>query len=87
MGATVLVADIPAVPALSPSSGKPNSLARPVSALRDLGEQVGADSYTWIDDLAVLGVLRIPGPVLEIPPSDRKSTKRPLWSWSQYSPE
>jgi hypothetical protein len=58
----VHVADIPAVPGLSQSSGKPNSLVRHVSALRDLGGQVGADSYTWIDDLVVLGALRILGP-------------------------
>ena len=74
------VAGIPAVPALSQSGGKLNFLARPVSALRDLGGQVGVDSYTWIGDSVVFGVWRLPGPVLEIPLSDRKSIKLPLWS-------
>jgi hypothetical protein len=61
-GATVHVSDIPAVPVLSQSSGKPNSPSRSVSAPRDPAERVGAGSCTQIGDLDVVGAFRIPGP-------------------------
>jgi hypothetical protein len=61
-GRAIVLANILAVPVLSQSSGRPNSLARSVSAPRDPAERVGAGSCTQIGDPDFAGASRILGP-------------------------